>query len=94
MKIDEPCFCFCFDEMTFKNIGSNQFNLLAKMHAINMSAILSFSHSVYQDELRVEFFTNTQICQLCIPIYFQFPSLSTHYSVSKCKIRYQWVLDD
>ena len=30
-------------------------------------------------------------CQLCIPIYFQFPSLFALYDISKCDIRYQWV---
>ena len=29
----------------------------------------------------------------CIPIYLQFPSLFATYDVSKCEIRYQWILE-
>ena len=30
-------------------------------------------------------------CQLCIPIYLQFPSLFETHDVSKYDIRYQWM---
>ena len=53
-----------------------------------------------EDVLSFGFFTKTQnwqywhYCQLCIPIYMQFPSLFTPHDVSKCDIRYQWVQAD
>ena len=45
----------------------------------------------------VDIFTKTQnwrywhYCQLCIPIYLQFPSLFAQYGISKYEIRYQFV---
>ena len=45
----------------------------------------------------IGFFTNAQswqywhYCQLCNPIYLQFPSLFATYYVSKYEIRYQWM---
>ena len=45
----------------------------------------------------IKVFTNAQYwqywhyCQICIPIYFQFSSLSAPYHVSKCEIRCQGV---
>ena len=44
-----------------------------------------------------EVFTNAQnwqcwhYCQLCIPIYFPFPSLFVPYDVCKCEITNQWI---
>ena len=52
MKMDEACFCFCFDGMTSQKVGSKQFNLLVPMHAVNMSAIqLLASHCIWLSSL-------------------------------------------
>ena len=48
--------------------------------------------------IRGFFFTKAQIwlywhcCQLCVPIYLQFPSLFVTYGISKYEMRYSWVL--
>ena len=39
----------------------------------------------------IRFFVN---CQCCIVIFLQFRSLFAPFDVSKCRIRYQWVLED
>ena len=48
----------------------------------------------------IEVFTNAQnwqychYCQLCIPMYLKFPSLSVPYDASKYEIRYLWIQND
>ena len=49
------------------------------------------------DAVTFGFFTNAQhwqylhYCQLCIPIYLQFPSLFATYDIGKYDIKYQWM---